>query len=574
MSGNLPTNRRHQPGGMSPELIVALVVFAAAALAVGVINVAVRAGAWLAGKPAPQDAWVPTAIGVFTGRVAWVHPWADITAGAVIVVLAGAVFGVRRLVRAVRGRRSRVDAQARYLGTGADIEPITQAHALQVAARLGVTASPGIPIGLPISGGPMLYGSWEDMHLDIWGPRTGKTTARAIPAVMEAPGAVVATSNKRDLADATRDPRATKGPVWVFDPQGVCDEPPGWYWDPLTYAIDDVHAAKLAEHFAANSRKDDAKEDAYFDPEGQQLLADFILAGALARRDVTEVYRWIVNVATNEPVAILSSDGYGLAADRLDAAAHLADRQRDGLFGTARKMFQAVTFRSFQPWVCRQRDDLRPSFDPAAFVASGGTLYSLSKEGKGSAGALVTALTVAVVEAAEDLAKRSPGGRLATPMVGVLDEAANVCRWTDLPKMYSHFGSRGIPLMTFLQSFSQGIDTWGRSGMDLLFSAANVFCYGGGEREKAHLEDLAALIGSYDKATSTASYGDGRRSMTNQLSRERIFDVDELAAMPRGRAIVLASGARPTLIQTVPWMQRPYAKQIAASIAAHTPGAG
>lgn len=39
-------------------------------------------------------------------------------------------------------------------------------------------------------------------------------------------------------------------------------------------------------------------------------------------------------------------------------------------------------------------DDQRPQSDPAAFVRSKGTLYILSKEGKGTAGPLVTALTV------------------------------------------------------------------------------------------------------------------------------------------------------------------------------------
>lgn len=66
-------------------------------------------------------------------------------------------------------------------------------------------------------------------------------------------------------------------------------------------------------------------------------------------------------------------------------------------------------------------------------MRSSGTLYSLSKEGRGSAGPLITALTVAVAEAAEDYAKTQPGGRLAVPMVAVLDEAANVCRWRELP---------------------------------------------------------------------------------------------------------------------------------------------
>jgi hypothetical protein len=55
----------------------------------------------------------------------------------------------------------------------------------------------------------------------------------------------------------------------------------------------------------------------------------------------------------------------------------------------------------------RRREHARP-LPAEEFVRSGGTLYSLSKEGKGTAGPLVTALTVAVVEAAETTRRRLP----------------------------------------------------------------------------------------------------------------------------------------------------------------------
>ena len=138
-------------------------------------------------------------------------------------------------------------------------------------------------------------------------------------------------------------------------------------------------------------------------------------------------------------------------------------------------------------------DDERPQFSPDDFVRAGGTLYSLSKEGRGTAGPLVTALTVAVVDAAENLAVTSPGGRLKTPMLAVLDEAANVCRWAQLPNLYSHYGSRGIVIMTILQSWSQGCEVWGEAGMKKLWSASNVAVYGGGVKESAFLEDLSLI---------------------------------------------------------------------------------
>ena len=123
---------------------------------------------------------------------------------------------------------------------------------------------------------------------------------------------------------------------------------------------------------------------------------------------------------------------------------------------------------------------------PTEFITNPtGTLYSLSKEGANTAGPLVTALTAEVAEAAEHHAATNPGGRLPTPLLAVLDEAANVCRWRAQPHLYSHYGSRGIILMTILQSWSQGADVWGESGMRKLWSAANIAVYGGGARCRA-----------------------------------------------------------------------------------------
>ena len=44
--------------------------------------------------------------------------------------------------------------------------------------------------------------------------------------------------------------------------------------------------------------------------------------------------------------------------------------------------------------------------------------------------------------------------------------------------------------------------------------------------------------------------------------------------MPRGRAVVFASGAPATLIETVSWMRGPQAEAVRASIAVHDPAGG
>lgn len=154
-----------------------------------------------------------------------------------------------------------------------------------------------------------------------------------------------------------------------------------------------------------------------------------------------------------------------------------------------------------------------------------------------------------------------------------------MCRWRDLPDLYSCFGSHGIILMTILQSWSQGKDVWGEAGMNKLWSAANIRTCAGGIAEEEFLTKLSRLVGRYDQVTRSTStragatgvFGGGGVQTSRQLHRETIFDVDDPAALPRGRALVLSSGNRPTLVATIPWMDGPHAPAIRASITAHDP---
>jgi len=570
-----PTNRRRDPGGASSEAILIWVCIALVVAVVGSIYGAVHLGHRFAGSGAsiPSDPFA-LVFGLFGGEVPWPGTAGWIVLGVELVGAIVLAVLVALSLRAMNRKRSRVDRAASYMGRGRDVEALGRKSAASTAGRLGVSGSPGVPIGRAIAGGQPLYGSWEDMHIDIWGPRTGKTTSRAVPAILDTPGAVLVTSNKRDVVDATRDVRKDRGPVWVFDPQGIALEEPDWWWNPLSYVTDEVRAAKLAEHFATGSRDPGARTDAFFDPAGQDLLAGLLLAAALADLPITQVYTWLTRPRDDAAVEILRDHGYALTADQVAGVVAAPEEQRGGVFGTAQQMAACLTNRQVARWVTAGTGDTRPQFHPDDFVRQdGGTLYSLSKEGRGTAGPLVTALTVAVVEAAEDLASRSAGGRLATPLLGVLDEAANVCRWRDLPNLYSHYGSRGIILMTILQSWSQGVEVWGESGMKKLWSASNVKVYGGGVSEVGFLADLAQLIGDYDRLSSSTSTSRGQRTVSHQNHRERILDVADLSALPKGRAVVIASGSRPTLIRTSPWMAGPHAAAVRASIAAHDPQA-
>jgi type IV secretory pathway TraG/TraD family ATPase VirD4 len=469
-------------------------------------------------------------------------------------------------------RRTRVDKAAAHMGRGRDLDHLSTKGATATAVRLGVKDSAGVRLGRTVAGKRPLWASWEDMLILIAGPRTMKTTSYAVPAILDAPGAVIATSNKRDIVDVTRPVRSETGDVWVFDPQAVAEEQPGWWWNPLTYVKNEATAGNLAQHFAAGSREPGTKPDAYFDPAGQNLLKALLLAAALHSAPITQVYTWLTRPHDEAPADILRAAGYDLLADMVIGHIREPEKQRAGVYGTARQMVSCLTDREVSQWVTPLKDrtvqtDPRPQFVPEEFVRGKGTLYSLSREGTGTAGPLVTALTVAVVEAAEKYATTQPGGRLETPLLGILDEAANVCRWKALPDQYSHYGSRGIILMTILQSWSQGVEVWSLEGMRKLWSASNVKIYGGGVSEVGYLDELSRLIGQYSYINVSRSHSRHGSSSSRQESKDEILSVADLTALPRFRAILLASGAPATMIETIPWMNGPHAQKVKDSLA-------
>ncbi|WP_245008140.1 type IV secretory system conjugative DNA transfer family protein [Nocardia nova] len=474
--------------------------------------------------------------------------------------------------------RHPIDERAKFMGRGSELDDLrweaVEAKAAKLGVQLGEGQVPGVLIGSTVADGHELWGSFEDLHLDIWGPRQGKSTSRVIPAIMDAPGAVVATSNKRDVVDATRGYRATRGDVWVFDPQGVAKESPRWYWDPCEWVRGDggpeaqERAQDLAGHFADFT--DSTSSDAFFEPEGEDLLAGLILAAALAKRPITQVFAWVTMQSDNEPIGVVSEHGFTLVAAALANQYNAAPKQRDGVFATAKKMCAVLKNESIRQWVCPPTQGERPrqAFDVDAFARSTDSLYLLSKDKKSSAGPLVTALAAAVTDAGDREGTLHPGGRLPVPMLIVLDEAANIVRWRELPKLYSHFGSRGLIVMTILQSWAQGVGCWGEAGMKALWSAANIKVLGSGLDDEDFLQARSRIVGDHRELVTSVSRGRRADSGTEStsLTTETTLTASDIAAMPRGRALVFTAGHRPTLVRTTPWMERGDADLIRDSI--------
>ncbi|WP_193614280.1 type IV secretory system conjugative DNA transfer family protein [Nocardioides lijunqiniae] len=579
--------RSDRSGGPSDEVLAVAALGGLAFVAVAGLWVSLHLSAALTGSPdAPAANPAGLIADVVAGRTSW-------TTGATVsaVALGVLAFLVVLFFAGRGGPRTDADPAARHMASRRHLRELTQAGAARTAKRLGVDEKrPGLPLGTSVRFKTALYSGWEYMVVVLAGPRTMKTTAYAIPAAMSAPGALLVTSNKRDLVEATRRSREAFGRVWVFDPQGVArsspDAEPTWWWNPLTYIAphdrtlgcaardpygkvlaDPAKAEKLAAQLAMASKPEGSKSDAYFDPEAENLIGLLLLAAAAGEVPITTVYEWATDPTRPDPMRLLEEHGYVQQEQSLRALSLLADKQRDGVYGTARARLGFLRNQRYCQWITAPADPWTPQFHPAEFAGSTDTLYPLSKEGQGSAGPLVAALTMAVIDALEERATDSPGGRLPVPFVGVLDEAANICRFRDLDSLYSHFGSRGIVLMTILQNWAQGEVVWGEKGMEKLWSAANVRVYGGGVDDDRFLGRLSKLVGTYEHQTrSRTSGGRGGPSRTHSVQEQPILSPADLREL-NGRAVVFASGAPAVLIKPQPWFAGPHAAAINANLA-------
>lgn len=496
------------------------------------------------------------------------------------------------LVRKISPKSSWVDAAARHMATFREVKSLSAKATIADNRKMKCQANgwPGFELGKIIPTSQPLYANAELVGLIFAGPRAGKSASYAVPFILEAPGAVIVTENKRFLTDATRDVRASTGNVWVFDPQRIVGEAPTWWWNPLSMVHDAASAWTLAETFAkAETEAVAAANFQFFEIRATQLLRGFFLAAAVGGLPLATVQRWISEREVKEPEALTILDG----TRHIEVLNQLADifspdspQERSGVFSTAQIMTECLTNHEIARWVNPVEGDEvaipevpgsayrgRPHFNPAEFVRSKDTLYSLSKDKAGGGRALVTAMTVAVLEAADRFASECPGGRLPIPLSAILDEAANVCRWSDLPKVYSHYGSRGILVVTILQSYSQGEGVWGEKGMEALYQAANWVLYLGGNKPSPFLSKTSEAVGDYYYTTPGSPGSKDSPRGPAQEHRDRIFDVAELAALPKGRGILITGQNRAALIKSTPWMWTKHKEAVEASLRAHDPQA-
>ncbi|WRS29174.1 TraM recognition domain-containing protein [Actinomycetaceae bacterium MB13-C1-2] len=485
---------------------------------------------------------------------------------------AGAFFWlkVRRFTQAVESDPHRLAG----IATRQDISQTASTKALLKRAinlRPSLDSPKPEDVGYRIgqSKGLSVWASVEDSIMVIGPPRSGKGLHLVIPAILDAPGAVVCTSTRPDNLTATMRARAKIGPVAIFDPQHLAEGLPlGMRWSPIRGCENPQTAMIRATGLAAGTGLSSGGVDSggFWEGKTRTALQALLHAAAIDNRPPSELFRWTLDpVAAADAVAILNASPKAATgwSESLQAMIDSDPRTRDSIW-------QGVSLALGSLADPRVLDAVSPgigeSFDPETFIQKRGTLFLLATgSGAGASAALVAALVEDLIETTRRMAARSPGARLDPPILLALDEIANLSPLPSLPTLMAEGGGSGITTMPVLQSLSQARDKWNEHQASAIWDAAIVKVILGGASGSKDLQDISHLIGERDEYTDSVTLGDhGSRSNQRSIRRVPIMPPDHIRRLPFSTGIVLLRSAPPIITDLHPWPGRSDAKQLLA----------
>jgi type IV secretion system protein VirD4 len=432
---------------------------------------------------------------------------------------------------------------------------LARADTLRPSLDRPVPADVGYCLGS--SRGVECWSSVEDSMVLLGPPRSGKGYNVVIPMLLDAPGAVITTATRADNLSATMTARALRGPVGVFDPQGLATGvPSALRWSPVR-GCERPQTAMIRANALCADAGEGTESGAFWRQQTVAAVRCLLHAAALDNRTPADLYRWSLSpAAAKEAVDILvHAPGAALAWDKaLDAIVSADQRQRDSIWAMVANAFSALA----DPQVL---DAVSPGpgehFDPATFLRNNGTLYLIGTASGASATAgLVAALVEDVVEVARRLAAGSPGGRLDPPLGLILDEAANY-PLPSLGALMSEGGGTGITTLASLQSLAQARHRWGREQAQGIWDSAIVKIVLGGGGDADDLADIARLVGDRTEREYSKTRQPGGGTSVSASTRERaILDPSAIRSITPGHGLVLLRSARPIMLSLRPWTAR------------------
>jgi type IV secretion system protein VirD4 len=483
--------------------------------------------------------WVPAET---PGYGVW--PWGLILGGPVLAVAAFLGLRGRGGSRGLIGRWSRRSRRNGGVASRWQIWRKASKHAMRRKAKVlkprlkramwwTRRRVPVLAYATPIArvGWQRIWSPVEDVTLRFGGPRSGKTGELA-SRILDAPGAVIATSTRTDLIELTARLRERHGPTYVFNPSGLGRLASTITFDPLTGCQNPVTATYHAADMLPAEGGDSERE--HWLAQARRALATLMHAAALGGLGMDDVASWV-------------ADPEGSA----DEVLRLLRRSPEPMFATVAQQFVTTNERTRSSITTTIMPALAWLTDPTAKAAATGgafdvaelldahaTVYLLGAE-EGHTAPLVAALTAHLAREARRIASESLGGRLDPALTLVLDEAALVSP-VPLDLWTADMGGRNVTIHIGAQSRAQLRKRWGDTGCAAIMTNSATVLILAGARDADDLQAYSLLTADRHELVETED-ADGKVTGRSP-QRVPVLSPGQIAQLPELHAVIVRRG--------------------------------
>lgn len=377
-------------------------------------------------------------------------------------------------------------------------------------------------------------------------PRVGKSGLMS-RVIMHYPGSVVSTSSKPDMFALTSGIRSARGPVCVFNPQGIGAVAGNVRWNPIEGCDDPSTAIRRAAAFASAISTGNAENGDFFAAQAASHLRAMFSAGAIAESDMRLVANWILDAGVADPVSILVRFGFDKWARSLAQLDSHAEKTND----TVRMvMREAVAYTVDPKLAAATTPGVAGNFDVDRFLLDGGTLYMIAKSEKDSPMApLFAALAGEIQFRATQLGSRMPGGRMDPPLLLALDEVTQICP-VPLPQWLADSGGQGVQVISAFHGVAQLRERWGAAGAQIVLDTSSAKVLYPGITDSETLKAFSGLTGTH------AFRGRGEKA---DERHEDVVTPEMIRRLPPGFGLIIRGGNAPVIAKLARgWKDRDY----------------
>jgi type IV secretion system protein VirD4 len=406
-----------------------------------------------------------------------------------------------------------------------------------------------IKVGLGLFLGEKVYEPLENNIGRIGAPRTGKTQAMA-ESLAEAPGSLVVTSTKADIAMAVH-PFRTERPWWLVNPFGLGKFPSNFETS-IVEGCDDFDTAKRRAKSLLPYSPDTKVE--HWRELGRPVLGLMMHAAGLdARYTMEDVARWASNTKSERSLEEITTSLMKVTKGGSMMAAQI---RAHWLTNEDTRTSIDTAIRPALYWVADDRargiGDAprgRKGFDFERFLTNSETLYLLGPESElETVSPLFAFIATELAHVGLKIAAESTNGRVEPPCKFGLDEAPNVCP-VPLPEWTSYFGSQGMPIEWACQSPAQLRSRWGEEGASVIVSNTSSLMYSGGSNSARDLQDLSVLLGETRRRIPEAP-----EDARDAFWRTAVLTPGQIRSLETGMVLLLRRGMLPMVGET-PWIK-------------------